>query len=81
MKYKCNFVDEDLGEWLNVDAFDPLFAAEEFADYAFQYLDMWESDIRWEGDHAVQVMDEDGNKKTYVIEVVSEPFFNALEIE
>lgn len=65
-----------------IEAFDSEDAAEEFADYAFGNLDMWEYRGTWTQDYAVAVREIGKTEwELFEIEVESQPVFSASKVK
>ncbi len=82
MKYLCKFRYETWDEANSITSyFDHYDVASDFAEDAYDNRDMWEHSDRWEDDHLVDVMDEEKNIKSFIINVEFAPNFTPEEFK
>lgn len=70
---------EENEEWFRTH--DAAQAAEKFAKYAQDNMDMWEADDEWTDEYAIHVRCPDGQTRVFNIRREYEPTFSATRVE
>lgn len=82
MKYEVKFRHDDWSDCRIIETpFKHYDAAEEFAEYAYDHMDMWEHSSTWDGDDCIDVRCEGLIEKSFIIHVEFNPSFCAQETE